>query len=169
MNKAWGAAAILLASLLGACVRLRAKRERIALLCALRDSLRNMQRQIAERRHGLGEIFAELSCEKENGATACFYAALRDRMDSLREQGFSQLWRAAAEEGFAEEELRRILIPLGDCLGSSETDMQLAALEDAARELDNLARSDREKLPGERRMSLALSLCLGAFAVIILM
>ena len=169
MTKAVGAAAILLASLFAALIHLREKRGEITRILSVRDRLLMLERLLADRQRPLGELFSALA-EREAGEDG-FYHLLCGKMSLLREKEFSTLWRESVGECFAPmgEEFCGALYPVGERLGGSELAGQLTALERAALELGELARARQERMREQRRMSVALSLCLGAFAVIILM
>lgn len=171
MRKALGAAAILLASIFAALLRLREKRMRIALISGFRESLLMLRREIAERHKTLSEIFTGFSSKFDNEKLCGFYSALSYGMSDLGEKEFCVIWRNAVNIAFPEENetVYPMIVSLGDSLGGSELDIQFSAIEDAARRLEELACAEKDKLPGERRLSIGLSLCLGAFAVIMLM
>ena len=171
MRKALGAAAILLACFSAALLRLRGMRKRIAVINGLEESLFLLRREIADRHKTLWEIFSEFSLKNENETLRAFYSALGQGMNCLGEKEFSAIWRNAVFAVFLPEDetVCAAIASLGDSLGGSELDIQLSAIAGAARALEELARAEKEKLPGERRMKIGLSLCLGAFAVIMLM
>lgn len=171
MRKALGAAAILLASFFAALLYLREKRERIALISGFRESLLLLRREIAERHKTLPEIFTDFSTKIDNEKLSSFYSGLSRGMSDLGEKEFSVIWRSTVNTVFLQESetIPPLIASLGDSLGGSELDIQLSAIEETARALEDLARAEKEKLSGEKRMSIGLSLCFGAFAVIMLM
>lgn len=171
MRKLIGAAAILLASFLGALLRLQKKKERIALLRALETSLSALRGELAERRRSLGDIFRSLSQRSAHEKVGAFYERLCADLDTLGDRGFSEIWRTAAKGCFAPlgDAVVDALLPLGGCLGGSELERQCAALDTAARRIAGEAQSRKEKLAEERKLSFGLSLSAGAFLVIMLM
>jgi stage III sporulation protein AB len=170
VTKTIGAAAILLGCCLAALCRVRAKKARIELLCAARDCLMQLRRELEERRCGMPELFEKLARQNEGQRTGAFFKRLGKEMDALGEKRFSEIWRAAAKEIFAlpEEAAAEALAAPGGCLGGSELELQCAALERAAREMERLSQTEREALGAERRMSYGLSLSAGALLVIML-
>ena len=166
-----GAAAVVSACFFAALSRLRAKRERIALLFCLRDSIEVLQRELAERRVGMREIFSQLARRSRSEEAVSFYELLSGEMDKLGERSFSTIWDGALHSAFSRqgEELVEILSPLGICLGGSEIEPQLAALQNAARQLQRTAETERAALSGEKRLSFGLSLSVGAMIVIMLL
>ena len=170
MNRISGAAAILVSCFLAAIMRLRSQKERIRFLRALETSLLELRGELVERRRGLGEIFLLLA-NKNDEAVGRFYETLCDGLESLGERSFSEIWRASAEISFSTlgENCLDALLPLGVCLGGSELELQCAALESAARRIADTARTEKESLAAERKLSIGISLSAGAFLVIILM
>ena len=171
MTKALGAAAIVFACLLAACARMREKRERIARLLSLRDSLLFLRRELSERRRGMRELFFELARREETEPTGMFYRRLGEEMRRLGESSFSEIWASALRSELAEwgETVTDTLRPLGNCLGGSEAERQCTELARAAEELDRQSRGEREALVRERKLSYGLSLSAGALIVIMLL
>ena len=171
MKKALGAAAILSGCFFAALNRIRARRARIALLLSLRDSLNNLLRDLSERKRGMREILSSLADRYAGQAAGSFYERLADDLCELGERSFSQIWDGALHEVFNAqgETFFETLSPIGQSLGGSELEPQYAVLRNAARQLEGLAEAEREALPGERRLSYGLSLCLGAMLVIMLL
>lgn len=92
-------------------------------------------------------------------------------MDKLGDLAFSEIWNAAAD-GLAAavgEESADALRPLAVVLGGSELDRQCAALETAARRIEEARLAQRERLKEEGRLTFGLSLSAGALLVIMLM
>ena len=137
----------------------------------LSESLLVLRSELSERGRSLGEIFLRLSEKSENDALKSFYGALCSEMNSLGDRSFSEIWRSASELFFhaCGENVTEALRPLGACLGGSELERQCAALEEAARMIGETARTEKEALAGERKLSFGLALSAGAFLVIILM
>ena len=171
MKKMIGSAAILLACFLGAQLRQRERKERLALLRSLGTSLLALRLELTERRKTLGESFLFLAQKSENETVRCFYNGLWSDMKSLGERDFTEIWRSAAESCFsaAGDAICDALYPLGGCLGGSELNRQCAALETAAARIAEEERAEKEAMRGERRLVFGLSLCAGVFLVIILM
>ena len=171
MRKIIGAASILLACFLAALGRLRSKKERILLLQTLAQSLQELCGTLSEQQKGLGGLFSALARKSGNEAVSGFYEALNRKMEDLGEQSFSRIWRTTVDECFAAagEELCGVLRPLGELLGGSELERQCRALDRAARTIGELAAAQRAAMGGEIKLNFALSLCAGAFLVIMLM
>ena len=170
MNKAIGAAAILLGCFAAALLRMRAKRTRIEALLSLRAGLAELRRALSERRHALREIFLRLADRYEARPAGEFFHCLSQRMDALGECCFVEIWEAALRDklAFLGEEVSDTLGALGLCLGGSELELQCRALERASADLDAIIQRDRDALPAEKRMSYGLSLCAGAMLLIML-
>ena len=171
MKKLFGAAAVMLACLLAAAERIRAKKERLRTLSSLREGLSALRRELAERQTALGWIFSDLAQRFSAEAAGAFFGKLGREMDSLGERDFAQIWRSAAEDLFAGTKcgLCELLSPLGVYLGGSELELQCEALEKAVRELDELTKRQSEATAAEKRLDLGLSLSAGALLVIMLM
>ena len=171
MRKLLGAASILLACFWAALGRLRDKKQSIAHLHALAQSLLELRSALQERQQGLGGMFMSLAQKYEKGPVRGFYGRLNEKLEDLGEYSFSELWRGTAEECFSAlgEGVVDNLCPLGDCLGGSELDRQCTALERAAQRIEKEAETRREALGGEKRLSFGLSLCAGGFLAIMLM
>ena len=170
MRKLLGAAAILLASLLAACLRLRAEGERLRLLRALSQSLLLLRSELSERQRGLSDCFCILAQKTGNDVVALFYSMLAEEMDALGEKSFAEIWRCAAGKCFSSqgESILELIVPLGACLGGSELARQCAALDDAARRLEGEEAAERERFRAGKKLRFALCLSAGAFLVIML-
>ena len=170
MRKMFGAAAILLGCFLSAWCRIRAGRRREAVLLLMRDSLTEFRRELTDRRGGMRDILTSLAGRNARRETGPFFDRICADMDELGEKSFSEIWRSgvAGELRMLGEGAADTVGALGDSLGGSELALQCEALENAAHEMERLARKEREALPGERRMSFGLSLAAGAMLVIVL-
>ena len=171
MRKLFGAASILLGCFWAALGRLRRKKEDILLLRTLAQSLLELRRTLSERQQSLGGIFFALAQKHGKEPVGAFYEDLGSKIGDLGERSFSEIWREAVEDRFAstEPEVCDALRPLGDFLGGSELERQCRALDSAAQRIAELAEAGKEALRGEMRLNLSLSLCAGAFLVIMLM
>ena len=170
MKKLLGAAAILLGCIWAAMSRVRAGRVRERRLLSMRDALTELSRELAARRCGMKDLFRRLADLNEGKNAGAFFQSLCDEMVTLGEKCFSEIWRAAVADklGALGEEAAQTLCALGECLGGSELALQCEALDRAAREMERLARNEREAMPDRRRMSDGLSLAAGALLVIML-
>ncbi len=171
MRKLVGAGAILMAGFLAALLHLRVKTEKLRTQRALCQCLLELRRELLERRRGLGEIFALLKEKSDTEALRSFCAVLCAGMDKLGDLAFSEIWNAAADGlvDAAGEESADALRPLAVVLGGSELDRQCAALETAARRIEEARLVQRERLKEEGRLTFGLSLSAGALLVIMLM
>ena len=171
MRRVFGAAAILFGSFLWALCRQRAAAGRIDMLRALSQSLLELRSALQEQRRPLGEVFSRLAEKNAQEDAGAFYETLRRRMDALGERSFSQIWREAVEAEIRPRDFTAadVLRPLGALLGGSELDGQCAALERAARRIEQEADARREALRAGKKLSYGLSLSAGAFLAIILM
>ena len=170
MRKAFGAAAILSACLLGALLTLDREKRRIRRLQALRAGLLALRRALADRLQPLEEIFRSLSQKCGDPQTEELFQKLRDSFSALGELEFSRIWREAVTDCFHRDdpEISEILIPLGECLGGSELERQCTEIDRVAAELERSIEMRKEALPEKRRLTLGYLLSFGAFVVIVL-
>ena len=157
--------------LLGGARQAAEKKEDILLLRTLAQSLLELRRTLSERQQSLGGIFSALAQKHGKEPVGAFYEDLGSKIGDLGERSFSEIWRETVEDRFAstEPEVCDALRPLGDFLGGSELERQCRALDSAAQRIAELAEAGKEALRGEMRLNLSLSLCAGAFLVIMLM
>ena len=88
MRKLLGAASILLACFGAALGRLRDKKESIAHLHALAQSLLELHSALQERQQGLGGMFMSLAQKYEKGPVRGFYGRLNEKLEDLGEYSF---------------------------------------------------------------------------------
>lgn len=149
---------------------------------ALCRERKRRQRQLRDLIQGLNLMLGELQlhaspldellslAEGPAGEAGCFFAAVGDSMERLGEESFSEIWRRAAENRLpglnaaSRDELARLGVILGRMDLEAETEA-VAACRDAL--LSQLA-AERAELPGFRRLSLGLSVCVGALLAILL-
>ena len=169
--KLYGALLILSASLAAALFLLREERNRLRSVAALQRGLRALRGTLAERQTPLPAAFRELSVQTEDAAVRAFFAALAHNMERLGEESFSVLWRAAAADRLAAlgADTAERLALLGEQLGGSELERQCKALDKCADALETLTAQAAGRRAEKRRMTLGLSLSLGAFLVILLL
>ena len=137
----------------------------------LRDLIQGLNLVLGELRMHASPLVELLSlAEGAAGDAGCFFAAVRDRMERLGEESFSEIWRREAEtrlpglNASSRDELVRLGVILGRMDLEAETEA-VAACRDALRSrLD----AEREELHGFRRLALGLSACCGALLAILL-
>jgi len=171
MRKAFGAAAILSACLLGALLALEREKRRIRRIQALRAGLLALRRALTDRLQPLEEIFRSLSQKRGDPQTESLFQKLRDSFAFLGEIEFSRIWRKAVTDSIGRDdpEIAEILLPLGECLGGSELERQCMEIDRAAGALERSIEKRKEALPEKRRLTLGCLLSFGAFVVIVLM
>lgn len=165
-----GAAAILLGSLLAALTQLNAEKTREETRRALRRSLILLRNELYERQTILPEAFPGLAGASGCEAAQGFYVFLSEEMRQLGERSFSAIWRDCAGEKLAmlDEEDTEAIASLGTTLGGSELELQCAALEKCADTLERKSAQCAAERAEKRKMTLGVTLSLGAFVIILL-
>ncbi len=151
--------------------QVRQYRRRLRLSRETAACLRRMEAELTERLTPLPELLSVLGKEAPPLAGALF-TALAQGTGELERAPFGALWQetldAYRDPGLVPE-LRRCLEELGWQLGRYSAQVQGQAVRVCREQAEILAREQGRELETRTRLSLGLSLCAGAGAVILLL
>ena len=162
--------------ILGACLwagldRVRLYRRRLRLSRETAVCLRQMEAELTERLTPLPELLQRLG-ESGPPLAGALFAALARGTAELERASFGALWQealSAFQDPGLTPELRGDLEELGWQLGRYSAQVQGQAVHACRERAEALAREQGRELEKRTRLSLGLSLCAGAGAVILLL
>ncbi len=160
--------------LLAACaaigfIRVRTLKRRRETLSMLAESLQMMRNELAARLVTIPSLLSFLA-ERGHGELKSFFESMSISMDELGECEFALIWASSVRDTLVSlsEEERREIAALGQVLGQSEIDEQLAAIGRCQIFMDRALEQLRGQYPQLCRLAVAIPAAAGLMLVIVL-
>lgn len=166
--KGLGALLVLLGAVLGGAGLCRERRKRQRLLRDLIQGLTLILGELQLHAAPLGEVLS--AAERAAGGAGTFFAAVRESMELLGEESFSDLWKREAEERLSAlpAAARDELVRLGAILGRVDLESETEGIAACRNTLTAQLETERAQTPGFQKLTLGLCACAGALLAIIL-
>ena len=146
------------------------EKRRLRALRSAEHMLRMMSGELSTRMPPLPELFSQLE-QRCDDAAAAFVSNINDRLPSLGERMFTDIWNDSLSQSFSLLPLedREILSTLGNSLGRYDLESQLAELGFALDQLGTAIARHSTSLPERKRLGMGLAWAGGALLVIALL